>query len=142
MAYERKKKKGIHHVCLRVPDLKKTADFYIYALDAQLVCEWGRDGTEDHAYILDLGTGDFLEIFETRQDFDIGRWQHVAVWTDNIEVSFKRALAYGGTAVSQPAHSEIPTRSGQIVKMNYGFIRAPGGEIVEFIEDGTPSAEG
>lgn len=135
MAYARHKQKGIHHVCLRVPDLKKTADFYIYALDAKLVCEWGEDGKEDHAYILDLGEGDFLEIFESKTHFDIGSWQHVAVWTDDIDVSFARAKAYGGVEMNAPAQSEIPTRSGQVVKMKYGFVRAPGGEVVEFIQD-------
>jgi len=135
MGYAKNKSRGIHHVCLRVPDLKKTADFYIYALDAQLVAEWGADGQDDHAYILDLGTGDYLEIFQSSQYFDIGSWQHVAVWTDNIEVSFKRALAYGAAVVAEPNQSNIPTRCGQVVKMKYGFVRAPGGEIVEFIED-------
>jgi catechol 2,3-dioxygenase-like lactoylglutathione lyase family enzyme len=135
MRYEKTKKSGFHHVCLRVPDLKKTTDFYIYALDATLVAEWGTSGHDDHAYILDLGVGDYLEIFQSAQTFDIGSWQHVAVWTDNIDVSFKRALAYGAKVIAEPAQSDIPTRSGQIVKMKYGFIRAPGGEIVEFIED-------
>jgi catechol 2,3-dioxygenase-like lactoylglutathione lyase family enzyme len=138
MAYERKKKKGIHHVCLRVPDLKKTADFYIYALDAELVCEWGKDGADDHAYILDLGAGDFLEIFGSSQNFDIGRWQHVAVWTNDIKNSFKRALAYGASVVQEPGESHIPTRDGSIVDMAFGFVRAPGGEIVEFIQDIDP----
>jgi catechol 2,3-dioxygenase-like lactoylglutathione lyase family enzyme len=141
MAYKRKKKKGIHHVCLRVPNLKQTADFYIYALGAELVCEWGKDGTDDHAYILDLGRGDFLEIFGTAENFDIGRWQHVAVWTDDIENSFKCALAYGASVVQKPAESHIPTRDGSIVNMSYGFVRAPGGEIIEFIQDIAPLHE-
>ena len=136
MPYEKRKKKGIHHVCLRVPDLKKTSDFYIYALDAELVCEWGSDGEEDHAYILELGSGDFLEIFGSKRHFeDVGRWQHVAVWTDNIEVSVKRALAYGGSIISEPKRSDIPTRDGSIVRMGYAFVKAPGGEVVEFIQD-------
>jgi len=134
MRYMKHKNQGIHHACLRVPDLKRTADFYIYALDAQLVAEWGTDGADDHAYILDLGTGDYLEIFESQEDLNIGRWQHLAVWTDNIQVSFQRAIAYGATTMAEPAQSSIPTRSGQTVKMKYGFVRAPGGEVVEFIE--------
>jgi catechol 2,3-dioxygenase-like lactoylglutathione lyase family enzyme len=44
MAYTRNKKSGIHHVSLRVPDLKKAVDFYIQGLDAALVVEWGQDG--------------------------------------------------------------------------------------------------
>ncbi len=135
MAYQRRKKKGIHHVCLRVPDLKRTADFYIYALDAELVCEWGPEGADDHAYILDLGCGDFLEIFGSKEHFDVGSWQHVAVWTDDIETSVRRALAYGATEISKPDNSHIPTRDGSIVGMAYAFVKAPGGEVVEFIQD-------
>ena len=135
MAYERKKKKGIHHVCLGVLDMRKTADFCEYALDAQLICEWRPDNTEEHAYILDLGCGDFLEIFETKEKYDIGSWQHVAVWTDDIETSYKRALAYGASEHARPDKSHIPTRDGSTVKMAYAFVRAPGGELVEFIQD-------
>lgn len=135
MAYKRLKQKGIHHVCLRVPDLYQTADFYRNALDATLVVEWGKEGTEDHAFILDLGEGDFLEIFGSSTKWDIGSWQHVAVWTDDIEASMEKAIAHGAVKVSDPARSDIPTRSGEIVRMKYGFVRAPGGEVVEFIED-------
>lgn len=42
--YQKLKQKGIHHVCLRVPDLQKTALFYRNAFDAELVAEWGTDG--------------------------------------------------------------------------------------------------
>lgn len=135
MAYERLKKKGIHHVCLRVPDLKKTVDFYLSALDAHVVVEWGTEGKDDHAFILDLGSGDFLEIFESQEHFDLGSWQHVAVWTDDIHASVKRAVEAGGVVESQPKNSDIPTRQGQIVKMGFAFVRAPGNEIIEFIQD-------
>lgn len=132
--YERLKQRGIHHVCLRVPDLYQAADFYVNGLGARIVCEWGKDENEDHAYILDLGEGDFLEVFGCSKHFELGLWQHVAVWTDDIHASFERALAHGGTRMTEVMRSDIPTRSGQIVRMYYGFVRAPGGEEVEFIQ--------
>ena len=133
--YQKLKQKGIHHVCLRVPDLHKTANFYRNAFDAQLVAEWGAEGKEDHAFILDLGTGDFLEIFGSSEPFSLVKWQHVAIWTDDMEAAYERAVANGATVSTQPAISHIPTRSGQIVHMKYGFLTAPGGEIVELIQD-------
>lgn len=133
--YQRLKQKGIHHVCLRVPDLYKTASFYQNAFDATLVAEWGEDEREDHAFILDLGTGDFLEIFGCSQPFELGKWQHVAIWTDDMEAAYERALANGAKIHSNPAISHIPTRSGQIVHMKFGFLIAPGGEMVELIQD-------
>lgn len=133
--YQRLKQKGIHHVCLRVPDLHQTAAFYRNAFDAELVAEWGEEGKEDHAFILDLGTGDYLEIFGTSEPFSLGKWQHVAIWTDDMEKSYRRALKNGAKVSTQPAISHIPTRSGQIVHMKFGFLEAPGGEIVELIQD-------
>ena len=52
-----------------------------------------------------------------------------------MEADYERALANGAKIISKPAISHIPTRSGQIVHMKYGFLEAPGGEVVELIED-------
>lgn len=133
--YQRLKQKGIHHVCLRVPNLQETAAFYRNTFDASLAAEWGEEGKEDHAFILDLGKGDYLEIFGSSTPYELGKWQHVAIWTDHMEADYERALANGAKIISKPAVSHIPTRSGQIVHMKYGFLEAPGGEVVELIED-------
>lgn len=133
--YQRLKQKGIHHICLRVPDLHTAANFYRNAFDAELVCEWGAEGKEDHAFILDLGCGDFLEIFGSPEPFSLGKWQHVAIWTDDMEAAYEKAVENGATISTKPAISHIPTRSGQIVHMKYGFLTAPGGEVVELIQD-------
>lgn len=133
--YQKLKKKGIHHVCLRVPNLHETAAFYQNAFGASLVAEWGAEGKEDHAFILDLGTGDFLEIFGSEEPFALGKWQHVAIWTDDMETDYERAIANGAKIHTHPAISHIPTRSGQIVHMKFGFLIAPGGEVVELIQD-------
>jgi catechol 2,3-dioxygenase-like lactoylglutathione lyase family enzyme len=135
MAWSADKKAGIHHVCLRVPNLIETRDFYMQGLGASLVVEWGKDGTGDHAFILDLGAGDFLEIFESPEEFGVGKWQHVAVITGDIDASFQKALAAGGKCHQEPRESHIPTRSGELVGMRFAFIRAPGGELVEFIQN-------
>lgn len=133
--YRKLKQKGIHHVCLRVPNLHETAAFYQNAFDAELVAEWGTEGKDDHAFILDLGTGDYLEIFGSNEPFSLGKWQHVAIWTDDMDISYKRALQNGATVATSPAISHIPTRSGQIVHMKFGFLNAPGGEVIELIQD-------
>jgi catechol 2,3-dioxygenase-like lactoylglutathione lyase family enzyme len=135
MAWTTDKKVGIHHICLRVPNLVETRDFYMNGLGATLVVEWGPENTADHAFILDLGVGDFMEIFESQEDFGVGKWQHVAFITDDIDASFERALAAGGKLYQEPRESHIPTRSGEVVGMRYAFIRAPGGELVEFIQN-------
>jgi len=138
--YERLKQKGIHHVCLRIPNLEETRQFYENVCDARVVCEWGFDEDESHAYIMDLGCGDFLEIFGCTTPYELGKWQHVAVWTDDMEESFRKGLENGAKVHAYPAVSHIPTREGQIVHMKYGFLVAPGGEMVEFIQDVGPDA--
>lgn len=135
MAYACQKTKGIHHVCLRVPDLLETAKFYQEALGATFVCEWGPDGADDHGILLDLGQGDVLEIFGNRPDLTDGSWQHLAVYTQDIDASYRRAIDCGAKPHQEPRYSEIPTRAGELVKMGYAFVRAPGGELLEFIQD-------
>ena len=44
-------------------------------------------------------------------------------------------LENGATVATSPAISHIPTRSGQIVHMKFGFLNAPGGEVIELIQD-------
>ena len=65
----------------------------------------------------------------------MGKWQHVAIWSNDMEADYKRAIANGATVSTEPAISHIPTRSDQIVHMKYGFLNAPGGECVELIQD-------
>lgn len=133
--YTTTKKTGIHHVCLKVPDLARTATFYMEGLGARFVVEWGKDGASDHAILVDLGDGDFLEIFESDEEFGVGKWQHVAVRTDNIELSVQKAVAAGATPLGPVRDADIPARSGEIVRMRFGFVQSPGGEVIEFIED-------
>ena len=135
MAYQCKKSRGIHHVCLRVHDLKRVVRFYEEALDASFVCEWGQEGGDSHGVLLDLGEGDVLEIFGNRADLIDGCWQHVAVYTQDINTAYHLALNCGAEPHQEPRYSEIPTRAGELVKMRYAFVRSPGGELVEFIQD-------
>jgi catechol 2,3-dioxygenase-like lactoylglutathione lyase family enzyme len=133
--YTTTKRTGIHHVCLKTADLARTVAFYIDGLGARFVVEWGTDGGNDHAVLVDLGDGDFLEIFESPDSFPEGIWQHVAIRTEDIEASLLKAEATGGTRRGQPLNADIPARSGEIVRMRFCFVEAPGGEMIEFIQD-------
>jgi catechol 2,3-dioxygenase-like lactoylglutathione lyase family enzyme len=133
--YTTNKKLGIHHICLKTPDLARTVKFYMEGLDARFVVEWGKDGASDHAILVDLGDGDFLEIFESSEDFGEGKWQHVALRTEDIEESVRKAVEAGGVARFAPQDADIHARSGEIVRMRFCFVDAPGGEVIEFIQD-------
>jgi catechol 2,3-dioxygenase-like lactoylglutathione lyase family enzyme len=129
------KRKGIHHVCLKTADLARTVAFYIDGLGARFVVEWGTAGGNDHAVLVDLGEGDFLEIFSSPDSFPEGRWQHVAIRTDDIEASLLKAESAGGTRRGEPLDADIPARSGETVRMRFCFVEAPSGEMIEFIQD-------
>lgn len=134
MAFHWKKKAGLHHVCLRVQDVETTVRFYKEALNAQPVYEWGPEGTDDHGILLDLGEGDIIEIFHTGTAFPMGLWQHIAVYTDDINASFNKALACGARPNTQPGYAEFPNSNGDLIKIYYAFVDAPGGETIEFIQ--------
>ena len=133
--YRKLKERGIHHICLRIPNLEEAADFYLKTFGGEIICEWGNDENDDHSYTIDLGTGDFLEIYGSSTPYGLGKWQHVAIWVDNADEAFAKALANGAKVDSYPSVSHIPCRDGQIVHMKSGFLVAPGGEIVEVVED-------
>lgn len=122
-------------MCLRVPDIYKARDFYEKALGAVVVAEWGKDEDEDHAFIMDIGEGDYLEIYGSSESWKLGYWQHVAVWTDDINAAMDLAEACGAKRIREPDISHIPCRSGQVVGMKYAYVEGPGGESIEFIED-------
>ena len=133
--YQKLKNRGIHHACLRIPNLEETKEFYKNTFDAQVVCEWGTDENEDHAFIMDLGVGDFLEIFGCSTLFETGKWQQVAIVTDNIEETFERALANGAKPHVYPDTAHIPCADGSTASMKYALVYAPGGELIEMIQD-------
>lgn len=133
--YTTNKRVGIHHVCLKTFDLARTVAFYIEGLGARFLVEWGTDGGNDHAVLVDLGDGDIVEIFQSNDSFPMGIWQHVAIRTEDIEASLLKAEAAGATRRGQPMDADITAHSGEIVRMRFCFIKAPGGEMIEFIQD-------
>lgn len=135
MAVHWKKKIGLHHVCLRVQDVETTVRFYKEALNAQLVYEWGPEGTDDHGILLDLGEGDIIEIFHTSTAFSMGPWQHIAVYTNDIKASYNKALTCGARPNTEPGYAEFFNSNGNLVKIYYAFVDAPGNETIEFIQN-------
>lgn len=135
MSFQWKKSKGIHHVCLRVQDPQRTVRFYQDALNAHIIYEWGPKGTDDHGILLDLGGGDILEVFRSEEVLPSGIWQHVAIFSDDIQASFEKAIRCGAIPYHQPEYAEFIASTGDTIKMRYSFVQAPSGEIIELIEN-------
>lgn len=138
MSYRCKKTKGLHHVCLRVADPVATKAFYQAALGAEVAAERGDIGQNNHGVLLDLGEGDLIEVFKGDAGLPQGIWQHIAVYAADIDASYQLALASGAKPHSAPRYHEILTHRGDLIQMKYAFVWAPGGELLEFIEDKMP----
>lgn len=64
--------RGLNHVATLTPDIERHADFYKRAFGAEVT--FRMDATPDHPrmFILDLGAGAALNVFEASQDEIIG----------------------------------------------------------------------
>ena len=59
---------------------------------------------------------------------------HFALRTGDCDAALKRAQAAGATVTVAPKDAKIPSRTGA-VSVRIAFIRAPGGEVIEFFQD-------
>ncbi|MFD1440049.1 VOC family protein [Lacticaseibacillus hegangensis] len=127
----------LNHVCLQTKHFQKSIAFFTQFFDAVPLHEWGTVGKGDHAIILKVGANVTFEVFEDHSDHAAhGIWDHVAFTTDNIKADFKRAEDLGAQVVVKPTFSDIPTFSGEMVKMWFGYLQSPGGEVFEMIQEG------
>lgn len=153
--------RGIGHVGVTVPDLDAATDFFVRALGAQVLYDTlpredgpkagdATDerlgvplGTEECAIrMIRLPNGPGLELFEFRgprqQDpslpCDLG-WQHVAVYTDDIEATSADVVAAGGSMLAAPR----PLPSVEAGDGNrFVYARTPWGSTLELISYPSP----
>lgn len=148
--------RGIDHIGVTVPSVEEATSFFVQALGAQLLCDTlpredgprggaattqrlGVPGGTDEIAIrmLRLPNGPGLELFEfagPRQrdaaiPSDIG-WQHVAVYTDDLEAAMAAVVAAGGSLLAEPR----PLPSVEAGERNrFVYARTPWGSTLELI---------
>lgn len=146
--------RGINHLGLTVPDLDSATDFLRRAFDAKLAYDGltpsdpPREGEETERQLglpqgakilrqrmMEIGYGPSIEMFEvsTPQQqpaaalTDLG-WNHASIYVDDIDAALQRAVAAGGTALSEP-HGNSPHEDTEGNASVY--VRAPWGTLFE-----------
>lgn len=123
---------GFHHVALKCKDLEKSLTMY-GALGLTEVARWGEG--EGTIVMMDMGNGAIIEFFANGSDefSEKGKWQHFALWVDDVELAYNTALEAGFISVSAPKKMTLPS---QPAPMNIwgAFVKGPDGEDLEFFK--------
>jgi glyoxylase I family protein len=124
---------GFHHVAIRVKDFDATVRFYKDGLGLKERHAWGEG--DGRAVMLDAGNDNCVEVFAGGKGGSVeGNIVHFALRTGDCDAALKRAQAAGATVTVAPKDAKIPSRTGA-VSVRIAFIRAPGGEVIEFFQD-------
>ena len=121
---------GIAHVALVCDHFDETIAFY-ERLGATRQPGWGEG--KGSIQLLDIAGGVCLELFAWGDGTAApnGRWVHVALAVDDVDIAFKNALAAGAKEKGAPRVVEIQTTMGPR-KINCAFVIGPEGEELEF----------
>jgi len=125
---------GLHHIGMTSYHFEDTIRLYQEGLGFTIKHIWGRD---KQIYMMDMGDGSCIEVFEGGEEevSGSGRWVHVALKTDNIEESYKRALAAGAKPKLVPTFADILEAKPEPVYMYFAYVIGYDGEEIEFIQE-------
>ena len=124
---------GFHHVAIWTGNWEKSLDFYRDGLGFTTKIEWGQ--APSRATMLDVGDGNYLEIFERDpQNQTVGEASvlHLCFRSDDCEKAFETAISAGAKEKLAPKVPEPFTNLG--LKTKICFVEGPDGEIIEFFE--------
>lgn len=115
---------GIHHVCIKVPDLKESVDFYTKTMNYEVRLEW------DGGAMLKAPDGTHLELFPV--DGEEG-YAHVAYRCDDVDEAYRLAVAAGCASVKEPCSLTIASKPPLDVRM--AFVADPSGNTIELFHE-------
>ncbi len=125
---------GFHHIAFSVRDFDATVKFYTEALGCRQHLAW-TSGAGTRATLLDMGDGNFVEVFENADlpDDEVGQVMHYAFRSDDVDVAVAEAVAGGAEVTMTPKELTIPSDPPLDVRL--AFVKAPGGQVVEFFTE-------
>jgi glyoxylase I family protein len=133
---------GFHHIALRARDFDRSLAFYTEGLGFRAAHGWGEG--DSRVVLLDLGDGNYLELFASRpgQVPDEAAaeatqgWPffHLALRSDDVDADTERVRALGATITVEPktVHLGDPPRALRIA-----FFLGPDGEVLELFHNET-----
>jgi len=126
---------GFHHIAIQVKDFDRAVEFYRDGLGMKPYAKWngGPDGKKQ-IMLLELGNGGMVELFSLGSDVpaENARFIHFAMHVDDVEAAYNKAIAAGAESVMVPSVKPLDSTPVKLT-LNCAFVRAPGGEEVEFI---------
>ena len=126
---------GIHHVGMISHHFEETVRFYREGLGFTVKHTWGKG---ERVCMMDTGGGSCIEVFDGGAGEETppgGCWLHVALHTEDIKESYKRAVAAGGKPKLEPAFAEILEAAPAPVYLWFAYVTGFDGEEIEFIQE-------
>jgi catechol 2,3-dioxygenase-like lactoylglutathione lyase family enzyme len=117
------------HIGLKASNYERSIEFY-KALGATFIVEWGEG--DGRISLWDLGNGQKIEIFANGSDSHVqnGRWIHLALTCDDVELAYQTLLAAGAKTQRAPIVVNLPSRPEKL-NLQSCFVEGPDGEIIE-----------
>lgn len=129
---------GFHHIAFRTPDWDGAIKFWCDGLGFVPRLHWGE--APNRAAMLDLGDGNYFEVFEREATHNENREEressamHFCLRTDDCEDALQKAIAAGAEVTLKTTEVDFEGQMNPPAKI--AFVKAPGGVIVEFFECG------
>lgn len=129
---------GFHHIALRARDFDRSLAFYTDGLGFRSALTWGEG--ETRAALLDMGDGNYLELFAARpgQIPDTGAagtgWPllHLALRAEDVDGITERVRGMGATITVEP--KSVDLGSPKSVPVRLSFFLGPDGEVIELFQ--------
>jgi len=127
---------GVHHIAVRARDFDQSFAFYTDGLGFTPAHRWGEG--ETRAALLDIGDGNYLELFAARPDqvpppgADVPpSWPilHLALRSTDVDRDMETVRALGAPITVEPTTVEINGKTLRIA-----FFLGPDGETLEFFQ--------
>ena len=131
---------GVHHIAVRARDYDKSFAFYTDGLGFTPAHSWGEG--ESRAVLLDIGDGNYLELFASRPDqlppAEIPSWPylHLALRSTDVDKDMATVRTLGCPITFEPTSVAI---NGKTIRI--GFFLGPDGEVLEFFQHVTTPGE-
>lgn len=89
----------LSHVCINSADLKATENFYCGIIGAKIIHEFSNEQRNRYGFILSLGNGTFIEVFQRPADWSQSTGtptiRHICIQVGNIKAVADRMQTMG-----------------------------------------------